>query len=233
MANRNFTPVMFGLEKNIVTLAARVVFNAGGVPVLDTINSKGICSVKNETIAFTASTVTSSSFLGTVSSFRGIYPGMNLIGSTGALQSSTSIVETRTPAGAITLSGFPTATGNAVSLFATGGRYRFQFGAQEALRLDSYNKVLGIDGMWFETTSSFGSATASLIPAAPDMFVADNRIAIRTIPQTTTSGSTDCSIVLQTGQVVGSGITSFFRAGFPANGEVLHVVFTLGNSTAR
>lgn len=233
MANRGYTPVMFALEKDVVFLSARVTFNANGIPVLDANNSKGICAVKNETVAFSAATTTSSSFLGTVSSFRGIYPGMTVVGSTGALGAGVSVVETRTPAGAITISSFPLVSSNPVNFFASGGRLRFQFGTQEATRLDPYVKIMGASYVWHMTTSSFGITQAQLIPAAPDLFVVDNRITTRTIPATAPSGSTDASIAVQFGQTISSGTSAFFRAGNPGNGEILHVVFVLSKSTAR
>lgn len=45
MANRYFTQFSWSLEKNPVTLWARVVIGASGAPTLDSTNSKGIKSI--------------------------------------------------------------------------------------------------------------------------------------------------------------------------------------------
>ena len=233
MANRNYTPVQFALEKNVVTLAARVVFNPSGVPVLDTNNSKGICAIHPESVTFTGATTNSVTSVGTVSSFAGVYPGMTVTASTGSLQATTKIANMGADL-SIILDKQAILTGAANTLVADGGRYRFQFGSQENIRLDAYNKLLYTQVVWDMTTSSaVGSATAvALAPAAPQMFIVDNDVATLTLPRTLATQSTDCSLAVQFGFTTASATSNFFRAATPANGESCRVLFVFGNSTA-
>lgn len=242
MANRNYSPLHFALEKNVVTLSARVVFDTNGSPILDPINSKGIAAIHSESVSFTGATSSGSSTIGTISSFRGIYTGMNVTSSATA-RDGTMVTALRA---GVTLSvgaDKPFEVNDPVSFVASGGRYRIQFGAQEVVRLDTYNKIMYTQISWHETTSSAnGTATSvALNPIAPQMFVVDNKIATKTVPPTITTNSTDASIAIQLGfttgsgsYTVGSGATNgnVFVARNPQAGEVMHLLFVLGNSTA-
>lgn len=229
--------MLFAKQNNTVFIEARVVFNPSGVPVLDQTFSKGICAVHSESITFTGSTVNSSLTMGTVSSFAGVFTGMTVTGSTGALQASSEVIDTLTNL-TLNLNKFPLVSSDLVTLTASGGRYRFSFGTQENVRLDAYNKLLYTQVSWDETTSSsVGNATSiALSPSAPQMFVVDNKISIKTVPPTLATNSTDCSIAVQFGFTTSSGIgdaaVNRFVAGNPSTGESCRVLFVLGNSTA-
>lgn len=234
MANRYASPVLFAMEKNVVFVSARVVFNPSGIAVLDTSNSKGVCNFQLDQVAFTANTVGSSTTMSSVSSFAGLFNGMTVTGF-GATTTISSI--TAGAAQSLTLaSGTGVTTTNAGAVIATGGRYRIQFGTQAAQRLDTYNKLLGWSFQWEMTTSSaVGTATRQhLAPAAPEVFLVQNNIQQRTIPKTSTSGSTDASLVIQTGTygLVGGAYAGGFTAQAPATGESLKLMFMFGNSTA-
>lgn len=218
---------MFGLEKNIVHLYATVTFNPSGVPVLDTANSKGVCSILPESVVFTGSVTNSSTAIGTVSSFAGLFKGMTVTG-TGVATNNT-ISSGISVAGGIIMTGQNIVTGD-VTLTATGGRYVVQFGSQAGVRLDTYNKLLYVKQVWDETTSSaIGTATSvALAPSAPDMFIVKNNVGVRTIPQVSTSGSSDASISV----MFGTGVGTAFTATNPGTGERVKLVFAFGNSTA-
>lgn len=230
MASTYGTPVAFTKEKNVWTLSARVVFNPSGVAVLDTSNSKGICAVNSESIAFTGGVVNSTTTIGSISSYAGLFPGMTITGSGVATSQVISSTMAAASTGTITVAKQNITTADEVALQATGGRYQFQFGQEAAKRLDTYVKLLGVQVSWDESTSSaIGTATSlALAPAGPEAFVVKNNISIRTIPQTTTTGSTDASISLQFGY--GRGV--LFNAATPQTGESCRVVFVFGNSTA-
>lgn len=228
--NRYTTPVQFAFVKNLVTVSCRVVFGANGVAILDTNNSKGVCAFNQETVAFTGATTNSSTSVGTVSSFNGLYPGMSVVGSTGSLQAGVTISSVSGVAKTVVLSSQAILTGGVNTLFATGGRYRVQFGYQAAVNLDGYYRVLSVQKTHFlDTASTSGTAlTSALTPGTSDMMIVQNNIGVRTIPGTSTSGSTDCSLAIQ----LGDGVNSGFTALSPQPGEVMHFTFQLVNSSA-
>ena len=80
MADRDFTPVAFTMEKNVVTLSCHVTFGANGVPTIDPINSKGFFNVTQYTTPSFTATGTSTTSITGVSNFTGLYNGMILSG---------------------------------------------------------------------------------------------------------------------------------------------------------
>lgn len=232
MASTYGTPVLFTKEKNVWQLAATIQFGPSGAVVLNTTASKGICSVANESVAFTGGTTNSTTTLGTISSFNGLFFGMTVTGPAGELQANTTISSFSAAGKSITLSSQAITTDASGSYNATGGRYRFQFGSLAAQRLDPYVKLLGVD-VRFDTSTGSASGNASQLQVAPvahTSFIVDNKISVRTIPQTQATSSTDASVALQFGSGIGPG--TGFVARVPADGEIAHIVFTLGNSTA-
>lgn len=232
MASTYGSPVMFTKEKNVWYLAATLQFGPNGAVSLNTNASKGFCSAANESVAFTGGTTNSTTVLGSISSFEGLFYGMTITGPAGELQASTTIASFSTTGQRIIMSKEAITTDASATYNATGGRYRLQLGQQAAQRLDAYVKLLGVS-VRFDTSA--GSASGSAVqlqkaPSAPVAFVVDNNISVRTVPQTLTSGSTDASVALQFGYGVGPG--TGFVAAAPGDGEIAHVVFTLGNSTA-
>ncbi len=227
MANRYATPVLFAMEPNLTILSAHVTFGATGVPTLDTVNSKGICNFVADTISFNANSIGSSATLSSVTSFNGLYPGMTLTGFTGG----GTISSVTAGSGLLTLaSGTGVATTNGGLITATGGRFRVQFGTQAAVRLDSYFKLLDVQYSWDMSAGSVsGTASINAIgPNAPLAFIQQNNTRVRTIPRTATSGSTDCSLILQTG----AGVGGAFNAVNPVAGTGLRILFVFGNSSA-
>lgn len=227
MANRYSNPVQFAMEPNVVFLSAHVTFGATGVPTLDTVNSKGICNFAVDTVAFTANSVGSSSTLSSVSSFAGLYVGQVIAGAI-----SGTIASITAASGLITLvSGTGVPTTNAGAMLANTGRFRVQFGTQAAVRLDSYYKFLGLSTSWDMSASSAsgGALVQALTPAAPTIFMVQNNTRVRTIPRTSTSGSTDCSMVLEFGSQANQNV---FTAVAPVAGSGLRIVFVFGNSSA-
>lgn len=233
MADRYTTPVMFGFEKNIVFVYLRAVFGASGTVVLDQNNSKGVCAFNPNTVVFNGNTVASSATISSVTSFAGLYPGMSITGSPGTLGANITISSMTAGTGSLVLSsGTNVVTQPADTLFASGGQYLIQFGQLAGVRLDSYNKLLSVNYDWREVTGSAAgsSTTVPLFPAATDTFVTSVRTGIRTIPQTLTSGSSDCSITIQMG-FYGSNDNTFTAVN-PQPGEVLHMSIAFCNSTA-
>lgn len=246
MASTYGTPVLFTKEKNVWILSARIVFDTNGVPQLDTTQSKGFCAVWQNTPTFTAGASGSTSFVGSVSSFQGLFPGMNLTTASSGAFITTATIGSISAANA-TLKRFPvTAANNAASgwpqldvdsmTFVAGsggggtGQYILQLGQSAGVRLDTYNKILMVQHSFDGTTSSAigGVAQRQLAPAAPSMVLIQNKVAVRTVPPTLATNSTDATITVQFGTGVGSG----FTAGFPAAGEAVRIVLALGNSTA-
>lgn len=227
--NRYTTPVLFSFEKNLTILSLHAIWGNNGVPVLDTKNSKGICNFAIDAVALNGNTVASSSTVSSVTSFSGLFNGMTVAGP--GIGSAVTISSMTAGTGSIVLSsGTNNLTVPGGLLTATGGRFRVQFGQLAAQRLDPYAKLLGVSYEWFMTGSAAGSATTlQLAPAAPEMFVVSNRTQNRTIPQTLTSGSTDCSLVLQFGTPAAAGA---FVATNPAPSEGIRMLFVFGNSTA-
>lgn len=226
MAGRNFTPVSFGLEKNIVQLYARVVFGSNGAPILDTNNSKGFCNVGFSTPTFTGSTSSGSTTISSVSSFQGLFTGMTLTGNgvsgtIGTMTAATASIVMTNPA---------TSAQASTTVSAIGGQYVFQLGQQAGVRLDTYNKVLDLNMVFDESTGSAvgGSKVLQLAPSAQSIFIVGNSTSIRTIPATGTSNSTDATLTLQ----LGNGFSTGFVAQTPVAGEVLRINLNLGNSTA-
>lgn len=227
MANTYGTTVLFAKQNNLMILFARVTFGATGVPTLDTTQSKGICSVVENFVPFTAGVVNSTSIVGTVTSFSRIFTGMTVIGSGVA---TSNLVSSMSATGdTITLTKQNITTADGVALTANGGQFTFQFGAQSGVRLDTYPKLLMVDASWDMTSASAtGTATqAQLAPAAPNFFVIGS-VAFnqRTIPYSSTSGSTDATIQVQ----FGNGQGTNFSAYKPVAGEAVRMMFIFGNS---
>lgn len=246
MANEYGTPVLFAKEKNVWILSARITFDANGAAALDTTQSKGFCAVWQNTPTFTAGTNGSSSLLGSVSSFQGLFSGMNLTIASSLAIITTATVGSITAANALLNKFSVTAANNAQSgwpqfdtpsvTFIAGsggggtGQYILQLGQQAAQRLQTYNKILMVQHSFDETTGSAigGVSQQQLAPANPSMVLIGNQTRVRTIPATSTSGSTDASITVQFGQGTGRN----FVAGTPAAGEAVRIVLVMGNSTA-
>lgn len=228
--NRFTTPVNFAFEKNVVQVFGRVTFGANGAPILDTNNSKGICNVALNAVTFLGATTGSSTTVSSISSFQDLFSGMTVTGSAGALQASTTLGSFTAATGSLALNQVAVQTGNSVQLSATGGQYIFQFGQQAGIRLDGYFKLLSFSYAWDESTgSASGTATTlQLAPSSTQCFIVNNLSQVRTIPATTTSNSTDCTISVQLGNGTGVG----FSAVQPVSGEVLRVKFIFGNSSA-
>jgi len=214
--NRYVRPVMFAFEPDVVFQFTKIGFGAGGAPVLDTKNSKGVCDVSLNQIAFTGVTAAASPVITGVTDFTGLYVGMTIVG-TGVAVGST-IISMNPGAGTITLS-LP-ATGANTGLTASGGQLTITFGSQFTpfKRLDTYVKLLGLSGIWDESDMQGGVATAAIAPSAPDIIIVENNISIAGL----------ASIVIQ----LGSRDTGVFVAKNPANGEMLRLSFSLCRSTA-
>jgi hypothetical protein len=116
------------------------------------------------------------------------------------------------------------------TITATGGQYIIQLGQLAGQRLDAYAKLLDYNFSWDESTGSAsgGYQVLQLAPASQSSFIVGNNTKVRTIPATTTSGSTDCTVTIQFGNGAGTG----FVAQSPSAGEVLRLNLGLGNSTA-
>lgn len=222
MANRDFTPVMFGLEKNIVHLSAHITFGASGDPTLDTSNSKGFCNVARFTQAFTATASSTASF-SAVSSFVGLYNGMIISGTNIAANSVISALN----AGAGTFTSSQASTGVVSAVTATGG-YILQLGTRAALNLDTYVKLLGVRVLPDLHSLPGAASTQASTPAAPEWFMIQNNIS--TAIPSASSSSLAASIVLMCGTYNGAGAT--FKNVQPASGEGIYVQLMLGNSTA-
>lgn len=228
MANRNYTPIMFALEKNVVFLAAQATFDGSGNPTLITNNSKGICNLAVQAVMLNGNTTASSTSVSSVTNFTDIFVGQTVSGT--GIQASTTISSFNVGAGTITLSKVASSTNPADLLAVTGGQYTFQFGFKAVTNLDTYPKLLMASHNWDESTGS-ASGTVSLIqsaPAAPAMFIVGNNTQIKTIPATSTSGSTDATLTVQ----FGTGAGTSFIASNPGNGDLLRMFFMFGNSTA-
>jgi len=120
-----------------------------------------------------------------------------------------------------------TASGT-TALTASSGLYVLQLGAQAAVRLDAYNKLLSFQHSWDESGSQGGASTLALAPNAPSAFITSNNVSIRTIPQTAASVLTDCTLSLQ----FGSGSGTSFVAAIPNNGDVARIYLCLSRSGA-
>lgn len=239
MANEYGTPVLFTKEKNVWVLSARVVFDTNGAPTLDVTQSKGFCAIWQNTPTFTGGTTNSTTTIGTVSSFQGLFAGMNLTISSSATFNTSNTLGSITAAGSA-LNTFVAGNQAIFSIpslqFVAGsggggtGQYILQLGQQAATRLQVYPKLLMLQHSFDETTGSAigGVSQQQLAPLAPSMVLVANNTKIRTIPQTATSGSTDASITVQ----FGTGMGRNFQAAAPAAGEAVRIVMVMGNSTA-
>lgn len=232
MASTYGYPVLYSKEGNTWKIFGHVTFGATGVPSLDSSNSKGICSIANETVVFSGATTSSSLTITSVSSFNGLYTGMALTGASG-FQANTTIGTISASTGSIVLTQ-AVVTGSStgsLALFASGGRYRIQFGQQAASRVDTYVKLLNFD-VNFSCALSSASGSVGVVaqaPAANVTMLVNNNVRVKTIPATLTSGSTDASVAIQFG--VGTGVN--FVAVDPVKNESIRFGFTLGNlSTA-
>ncbi len=233
MANRYTTPIMFAFDKDITFVSLRAVFGANGTVALDAINSKGISYMAPDQISFVTNTVASSATTSSVTSFSGLFKGMTVTGVTSTIGTGITISSMSAGTGAITLSsGTNVTTQQANTLIATGGRYRVQFGLTVGNRFDTYNSLTHFSYDFREITGSAAgsSATLQLYPLAADGFIVQNNVQVRTIPSTTTSGSTDASVAIQFGAYGADNNT--FTAVTPAAGEVVHMYFVFRNSTA-
>jgi len=228
MANRFGTPVCFTMEKNVVQLFARVVFGGSSVPLLDTNNSKGFCNAAINAPVFTGSVASGSATITSVSSFHGLFTGMTLSGAN--VNTAVTIGTISAATGSIVTSAAAMMASGAGTYTATGGQYILQLGTQAGVRLDAYNKLLDFNYSFDESTGSAsgGFLVAQLALAAQNAFIVTNTTNVRTIPATTTSGSTDCTITVQFGNGFGTG----FVAVAPASGEVVRFNVAMGNSTA-
>lgn len=231
MANVYGSAVVFTKELNVWTLSARLTFGAAGAVTVSPINSKGIIAVNPETVAFTGATTNSSTSLSSVSSFDGIFAGMTITGPAGDLQASTTVSSWTATTAVLTLSKQAITTeATTAAFFATGGRYRVQFGTQSITGLTPFVKLLGMSVV---NDLSSGSASgayayAQVAPPATHAFIIDNKLSVKTIPATQATNSTDASVAIQFGYGVGPG--TGFIAQAPADGTVVTVMFTLGNS---
>lgn len=248
MGSEYGSPVLFTKEKNVWQLSCRFVIGANGQPVLDTNNSKGFCAVWQNTPTFTAGTTASSSVIGSVSSFKGLFSGMNLTVSSSAAFIGTATIGSFTAATDTfnvtavnnAQSGWPQTSVPAISFVAGSagggtGQYIIQLGQQAAVRTSTYVKLLEVQHSFDMTTSSaVGTAAvnqvaqAQLVPLAPAMYVIQDNTKVKTIPQVATSGSSDGTIVVQ----FGSGVGTAFQAKAPGPGEAIRMVFMFGNCSA-
>ncbi len=226
-------------------MSARITFGTNGAAALDTNNSKGFCNVWQNTPTFTAGTNGSSSLIGSVSSFKGLFPGMNL-----TIGSSLAIITTATigsiSAANAALGQFPvTGVNNAQNgwlqfdvpgvTFVAGsaggatGQYILQLG-QALNRVQTWYKVLAVQHSFDETTGSAigGALQKQLAPNAPSMVLIGDNTRIKTVPGTQATSSTAASITVQFGTGNGAG----FTIGVPAPGEAVRIMLVLGNSSA-
>lgn len=219
MADRNFTPVMFALEKEVVHLSAHITFGANGAPTLDTNNSKGFCNVAQFTTSFTATASSTASFTA-VSNFTSLYNGMVISGTNIPANSKISTIN----AGAGTFTSSNASTGVVSAVTATGG-YILQLGTIAGQRTDTYVKLLGFKVLNDISGLQGGVSTQALGPAAPAWHLIQNNIS-KSIPAS--SPTTSASLIL----MCGSGSGSSFVQAQPASGEGLYVQLMLGKSTA-
>ena len=234
MANRNWSTINYTLEKNTVTLYAKVTFDSSGAPILDSVSSKGIANFWKESIPLTGGVVNSTTIIGTVTSFSGLFTGMTISGSGVA---TTNLISSMSASGdTITMTKQNITTADGVALQASGGRYRVQFGRQissatSIAQLDTYNKLLDVSASW-DMTSGSATGTMTTLQLAPNNYevfvVSSSAFNNVTVPRTAVSGSTDASLALQFG--FGKGVE--FRTGDPVAGETVRLKFVFGNSTA-
>lgn len=232
MANVYGTAVNFTKELNVYTLSAQLIFGANGAVSFNPLQQKGFCSIAPETVVFTGATTNSSTSLSSVSSFRGIFTGMTITAAAaGELQAATTVSSWTATTAILTLSKQAITTeATTATYFATGGRYRLQLGTLAGVNLTPFVKVLGmsvVDDV--STGSASGSyAYAQTAPTNGKAFIVDNKINVRTVPNTQATNSTDASIAIQFGYGTGPG--TGFVAQAPADGVKVNILLTLGNS---
>lgn len=219
MADRDFCPVQYTMEKKVVTLGAHITFGAAGAPTLDTSNSKGFCNVAQFTQAFTATASSTASFTA-VSSFAGLYNGMIISGTNIAANSVVSALN----AGAGTFTSSQASTGVVSAVTATGG-YVIQLGRLAALQVDNYVKILGYSIIPDLSGLPGAASTQASVPAAPGWFMFRNNVSA-SIPSS--SGVLAGTI----GLMCGTWSAGTFVQKQPASGEGIYFQVMLGNSTA-
>lgn len=249
MASEYGSPVLFTKEKNVWVLSARLTFDVNGTAALDTNNSKGFCAVWQNTPTFTAGTTASSSTIGSISSFQGLYAGMTLtvassaafltVATIGSISASTDTFVTTAVNNA--QSGWPQTSVPSIQFIVGSaggatGQYILQLGQQAATRLTPWVKLLAVQhsfdmacGSCVGTAAVAQVAQQQLSPVAPSMQLIRNNTSVRTIPATLTSGSSDCSITVQFGS---GGTGKNFAPAVPAPGEAVRIFLVFGNSTA-
>lgn len=223
--NRLVRPVHFAFEADVVSVFANIQFGAAGAPsfVIGTTTqsnnvptNKGLCNIALKVITATATTDGTTAVLTAVSSFAGLYNGMNVTGT--GIAANSHIVSMNPGAGTITLNNNTTAAGT-VTISISGGQYVLTFGSNFSQgRLDTYVRLLAISALWNEDGLQGGASTGASAPAAPFMFIVNNSVAV--------AGS--ASITIQLGTL--SGAT--FVAAAPANGEKLKLGIQLTRSSA-
>lgn len=211
MANRQYTPIMFALEKNVVHLGLHITFGASGAPTIDAPNSKGLCSIVQATQSFTATASTTASYTA-VSTLKGLYNGMIISGTNVA---AGSVISALNAAGTFTSSIASTGVVSAVT--ATGG-YTLQFGTQAATRLDTYTKLLGFKILNDVSGLQGGAGVLASQTTAPAWHLTANNIS--------KSGLASLTFIC------GTGSGTSFVASQPTSGEGIYMQLMLGNSTA-
>lgn len=219
MADRDYCPVQYAMEKKVVTLSAHITFGASGAPTLDTSNSKGFCNVAQFTTSFTATASSTASYTA-VSNFTNLYNGMIMSGTNVAAGSVISAIN----AGAGTLTSAQASTGVVSAVTATGG-YVLQLGRLAALQVDNYVKILGFSIVPDLSGLPGAAATQASVPAAPGWFMFRNNVSA-SIPSS--SGVLAATI----GLMCGTWSAGTFVQKQPASGEGIYFKVQLGNSTA-
>lgn len=244
MATGYGTPVRFTKEKNVWDLFGAFSIGSGGaINVAQTQSgqfiNKGIASVWQNTPMFTGVTSSGSSSITSVSSFAGIYSGMALLGAAN-IPAGVTVGTISASTGSIVMNGGSASgfTGSAGAIMVvSGGQYIFQMGVATTIgsltltsRLDTYNRLLDFNISYdYSTASSIGTATQQALgPNTSQYFVVANNITTKTVPPTQATSSTDASVIVQFGNIVG---TTFVPTTL-APGTLMKADFTFGNTTA-
>lgn len=220
MADRDFTAVLYSMEKKVTILSAHVTFAANGVPTLDPLNSKGFLGITQQSVSFTATGTSTTSITG-VSNFTGLYNGMILSGTNVATGSVISAINAS--AGTFTLS---IATTGAISAVTATGGYQLQMGkvSYGVNSLDTYPKILGVNIFSDESALPGAVATQASAPAWTDWFINKNTVSSNT-------AVTGASVYFQLGYASGSGAANWKTVN-PATSEGIYVQVIMCNSTA-
>lgn len=218
MADRDFSTVLFAMEKKVVLLSAHITFGASGAPTLDSANSLGFLSAAQFTKSFTATASSTASFTA-VSNFTNLYNGMIISGTNIPANSVISSIN----AGAGTFTSSNASTGVVSAVTATGG-YVLRLGKQlqNGASLDTYPKLLGVSIIKDLSGLPGAASTQASVSTAPEWFMIGNTVSSNT-------ASTGAAITLMCGSL--SGAT--FTQAQPASGEGIIVKLMLGNSTAK